>query len=242
MKFTNAYTSLANGSASHDQLWEIIMSVREGSGIEELRVLFHSESPPVIASLGYIAYEAGSAMQPLRNEVASLLGFSCPQVRSDAVICLAKCVSHEDRSILGGMMACLVDEDEFVHRSILSFVASQTAGLSKLIVALEEVCEIRPEPAFPYILDQLKQVRNQCSIPEIVGLLLKNDDPLVQRFGVGLACRATLIVDLNLLDMAGKCKDDSGRDYARIRRDLPVLGSATNARISEYSARRRRES
>ncbi|MCI5075540.1 hypothetical protein [Oricola sp.] len=202
------------GGGDYDLLWSLIGAVRNGFPVENLRPLLVSENPRITATAAYLAYELGSDMRPVLDDLVPLADHPGAQWRSDIIIAMTDCVGPDNLDALSRIMLAFDDPEPFVHRAAMNFVIG--AESLTLVHAVGEAAARFPGSPFETILSMLlgKRTRLDTRSLRMTDARLKqfidHDEPVVRRFGVGLAARPTYVVDIGRLEIARGCRDEEG--------------------------------
>ena len=202
------------GNGDYDLHWNLIGAIRDGFPVEKLRPLLTSDDPRVTATAAYLAYELGSAMRPVLDELIPLADHPGAQWRSDIIIAMTDCVEPNDFNALCRIMLALDDPEPFVHRSAMNFVIGATNR--SLANALTETARRLPGSPFETIhsllLGEARRLvpSSVCISTAKLSEFIAHEEPIVRRFGVGLAARPICVIDIERLEIARNCRDEEG--------------------------------
>ncbi len=193
---------------------DLCCAFRDGFPIENMRPLLVSDDARVTASAAFIAYELGSMMCPFLGELVALADHVDAQSRSDIIYALTECAGPDDLDALSRIMLAFDDRDPFVHRSAIQFVI--VASDRSVGSAVTEAARRFPRSPFEDVLFVLGEDRSRldsrweritaAKLTELIG----HEEAIVRRFGVGLAARPKLVVDVGFLEIARNCRDTQG--------------------------------
>lgn len=210
---------------------ELYGAFYKGFPIENLRPLLTSDEPEAVSTGSYLVYELGAIARPLVKEIAALLDNPEPQVRSDAIIALRECAGKEDGLALGNIFLKLDDPDPFVRRGAMGYV--RYSSVWQLKIAITEAGRMRPSTIFgEFSKNPLRYIR---ASKDQLEKLITNPNSIARRFGVGIACRAKLVIDKNYLDVADNCDDEEGLEFVRFTREQAFPRYAIYANIENIS-------
>ncbi len=235
----HALAGNGDGAIWHD----LCGALHKGLPVERIRPLFTSSNPCVIAGVAFIANELGRLMHPFMNELITLADDASAQVRSDVIYALSRCARSSDLNALSRIMLAFDDPDPFVHRAAIMFPV--TANDRALSCAVAESARRFPKSPFERILSLLQGGRDrlsphweQISTAKLTELI-NHDEAVVRRFGVGLAARPRLVVDVNFLEIAKGCEDSEGLAMIDHFTRSPKPTNARLARVAYVESRRR---
>lgn len=197
----------------------------KGYPIENLSQLITSKDDAVRATGSYLVYELGNKILPLIEEVAVLLDDPNPQIRSDIIIALTECCTWKHKEIQGKITLKLDDPDPFVHRAVIKYIMRQTHN-----IGIREAAKISPGTIFEEISDMVPKAT--IVTKELLTILINHSNPIVRRFGVGMALRARSIINAEYLDIAEECNDEEGIGMIKHIRELSTPMGAKVAYIN----------
>lgn len=209
---------------------ELYSAFRNGFPLENLRRLLVSDLDRARGLGAYLVYELGWLAHPLVQEIGELLQDSEPQVRSDAVYALTDCTHRYDGKILGQLLLLLDDSDPFVHRSVINFV--RYAEIWQLNLAINEAALVRPDSAFDTVI-KANCGRRSIVSRSLLKFLVSHQEPVVRRFGAGMAGRPRPIIDDNFLDIAEECNDNEGLRVINRLREFKTPTYAIQTRLND---------
>jgi len=223
------------GGGDYDLLWDLIRAIRNGFPVENLRPMLTSDDERVTATAAYLAYEIGSEMRPVLNELIPLAEHPGAQWRSDIIIAMTECVGPDDLDALSRIMLAFDDPDPFLHRAAIRFVIM--AGSRSLANAISEAAKRYPGTPFEDIYSLLRNGAGRYFSPDWSAIdegklreFIEHPAPVVRRFGAGLAARPKLVVDVELLEIARNCEDE---EALRILDHIMWSPMPTEARLAK---------
>lgn len=174
------------GALASDLLGELGKTVP----LESLRLLLTSASARTRAAGVFLATFQNQNIRSMVGELAALLGDDSPRIRFDAVECILRCSTRNDGDHLAQALFALDDEHEGVRMGAVQFV--RFAKDWQLKLARQHAALLRPQTAFLAIADISEQWRDVAS--NMIRAMLDHSEPVVRRYGLGLASRARLVV------------------------------------------------
>lgn len=222
--------TLAGTKTDYSQ--ELWSAFRNGFPIENLRPLLVSKNPEVTDLGAYLIYELGADVRCLLTDIVPLLDNADPQIRGSAVIALQECATKFDTTALGKVIELLDDPDPFVHRIVMRFIQYCEVGM--LIAGVNEAAVTQKGTIFeqfPRIIGSFFSRRaNQSStgLADVIDRLLRHENPVANRLGVGLATRPRLVADENLIDLAECVAEEECRNIVKwARKRAPKVYAIT---------------
>jgi hypothetical protein len=216
-------------------VWDLYSAFYKGFPIENLRPLLVSDDLDVSGSGALLANELGDRMGPLIDEVLALAEHTHTQARSDALYALQACARPCNVNALGRLVLALDDPGPFVHRAAMQFIIMARYRCVK--IGAEEAKRQRPTSPFQAIWSLIQESGNLKWSPEQItkdeiAEFIHHPAPVVRRFGVGLAARPKLVVDVELLDIARGCEDSEGVGMVDYILRSPLPSGARVARLT----------
>lgn len=175
-----------DGAVANDFLGELGRTVP----LERLRLLLTSDNAKTRGAGAFLATFQNQNISSMVGELAALLGDDNPRIRFDAVESILRCSTRDDGEHLAQALFALDDEHEFVRMGAVQFV--QFAKDWQLKLARQHAALLRPQTAFSAIADVSEQWRDDAS--GMIRAMLDHAEPVVRRYGCGLAGRARWVV------------------------------------------------
>ncbi|MGX9145791.1 hypothetical protein [Mesorhizobium sp. 128a] len=175
-----------DGTLANDLLGELGKTVP----LESLRLLLISDNAETRSAGAFIATFQNQNISSMVGELAALLGHDNPRTRFDAVECILRCSTREHGDHLARALFALADEHDGVRMGAVQFVSF--AKDWQLKFARQQAARLRPQTAFSAIEDVSGQWRDDAS--GMIRAMLDHAEPVVRRYGLGLASRARLVV------------------------------------------------
>jgi len=203
---------------------ELWAAFANGFPIDNLKPLLTSTDQKILGLGAYLIYELGAKARPLLDDIVPLLKNSDPQIRGSAIIAIEECATKFDTHALGKVMESLNDPDPFVQRITMRFI--QSCERNVLEVGIRKAAEMNPGTIFEELPGYLSKTvfcfRRLVPVSaEILESLLTHEDPVANRFGVGLATRPRLIVDVNFVTLASQLEDKECRNLVNWAMERP---------------------
>lgn len=180
---------------------DILPHFRRGFSFENLGLLLTSPHDVAQAHGAFISTFFYEELQPLLPELVSLLSSSITRTRFDTIEALQQCTTPKDGDALGRVLLCLDDEWHGVRWKTVSFISTATRG--QLQSAVKHAALLRPESAFTVIRNLFQVDMGKGTIQ----LLIESDDPILRRFGAGMAVRPRYVLLLEHVDMLTQSAD-----------------------------------
>jgi len=175
-----------DGSTANDFLGELGNTVP----LESLRLLLTSANARTRATGAFLATFQNQNISSMVGELAALLEDDNPRTRFDAVECILRCSTRKHGPYLGQALFALDDEHDGVRVGAIQFV--RFAKDWQLKFARQHAALLRPLTPFSAIAEISGQWRDDAS--GMVEAMLDHAEPVVRRYGLGLASRARLVV------------------------------------------------
>ncbi|MES0191522.1 HEAT repeat domain-containing protein [Mesorhizobium sp. LSJC264A00] len=175
-----------DGALANDLLGELGKTVP----LESLRLLLTSANAETRAAGAFIATFQNQNISSMVGELAALLGDSNPRTRFDAVESILRCSTRNDGQHLAQALFALDDYHDGVRMGAVKFV--RFAKDWQLKLARQHAALLRPQTPFSAIADISGQWRGDAS--GMIRAMLDHSEPVVRRYGLGLASRARLVV------------------------------------------------
>jgi hypothetical protein len=198
---------------------DILPHFRRGFSFENLRLLLISPHDEVQAHGAFISTFFFEELEPLLPDLVALLSSPVTRTRFDAIEALQQCTTTKDGDALGRVLLCLDDEWHGVRWKTVGFIS--TAARWQLQLAVKHAALLRQESAFTVIRDLFQMDMGRGTIQ----LLIESDDPILRRFGAGMAVRPRYVLLLEHVDMLTQSADPDLVTIAESARD-GILGSA----------------
>ncbi|MFD1986545.1 hypothetical protein ACFSOZ_29325 [Mesorhizobium newzealandense] len=197
-KSTNAMTGqemlerLLSPSYDHDDglANDFLGELGKSVPLESLRLLLTSANARTRAAGAFLATFQNQNISSMVGELAALLGDSNPCTRYDAVECILRCSTRNDGDYLAQALFALEDQHDGVRTGAVMFV--RFAKDWQLKLARQHAALLRPQTPFSEIADISGQWRDDAS--GMIRAMLDHSEPVVRRYGIGLASRARLVV------------------------------------------------
>jgi hypothetical protein len=175
-----------DGALANDLLGELGRTVP----LESLRLLLTSANARTRAAGAFMATFQNQNISSMLGELAALLGESNPRTRFDAVEAILRCSTRDHGEYLAQALFALDDAHDGVRMGAVQFV--RFAKDWQLKLAREHAALLRPRTAFSAISDISGEFRDDAS--GMIRTMLDHSEPVVRRYGLGLAGRARLVV------------------------------------------------
>lgn len=175
-----------NGALASDFLSELGKTVP----LESLRLLLISGNARTRATGAFLATFQNQNISSMVGELAALLADDNPRTRFDAVESILRCSTRGDGDYLAQALFALADEHEGVRMGAIQFV--RFAKDWQLKFARQRAASLRPGTPFSSIAEISGQWRDDAS--GTIRAMLDHAEPVVRRYGLGLAGRARLVV------------------------------------------------
>ncbi|TSE03902.1 hypothetical protein C1D09_025015 [Mesorhizobium intechi] len=175
-----------DGTLANDFLGELGKTVP----LESLRLLLTSANARTRATGAFLATFQNQNISSMVGELAALLGDDNPCTRFDAIECILRCSTREHGDHLARVLFALADEHEGVRMGAIQFV--RFAKDWQLKLARQHAALLRPQTPFSAISDISEQWRDDAA--GMIRSMLHHGEPVVRRYGLGLAGRARLVV------------------------------------------------
>jgi hypothetical protein len=175
-----------DGALANELLGELGRTVP----LESLRLLLTSVNARTRAAGAFMATFQNQNISSMVGELAALLGDDNPRTRFDAVESILRCSTRDHGDHLAQALFALDDEHEFVRMGAVLFV--RFAKDWQLKLARQHAALLRPQTAFSAIADVSEQWSEDAS--GMIRAMLDHAEPVVRRYGVGLAGRARWVV------------------------------------------------
>ncbi|KQZ14527.1 hypothetical protein ASD44_10925 [Mesorhizobium sp. Root554] len=186
-----------DGELSNDLLSEF----KRGFPIESLRPLLTSSNVHTQGSAAFIATFFWHELQPMLREIAALLESSETRIRFDAIEAIQQCTTGKDGEVLGRVLLCLDDDWHGVRWKTVGFIS--LAASWQLELAVKHAAILCPKSAFAVIRNQFRLDMDRKTIRS----LIQNDDPILRRFGAGMAVRPRCVLLLEHVDFLSQSAD-----------------------------------
>ncbi|RAZ90418.1 hypothetical protein DPM33_12895 [Mesorhizobium hawassense] len=175
-----------DGTLANDFLGELGKTVP----LESLRRLLTSANPRTRATGAFLATFQNQNISSMVGELAALLADDNPRTRFDAVESILRCSTRGQNDYLAQALFALDDEHPGVRMGAVQFV--RFAKDWQLKFARQRAASLRPQTPFSAIADITGQRRDDAS--GMIRAMLDHAEPVVRRYGLGLAGRARLVV------------------------------------------------
>lgn len=175
-----------DGTLANDFLGELGKTVP----LESLRLLLTSGNARTRATGAFLATFQNQNISSMVGELAALLADDNPRTRFDAVESILRCSTRGDGDHLAQALFALADEHEGVRMGAIQFV--RFAKDWQLKFARQRAASLRPQTPFSAIAGICEQWRNDTS--GTIRAMLDHAEPVVRRYGLGLAGRARFVV------------------------------------------------
>ncbi|CAN7500195.1 hypothetical protein LJR234_003631 [Mesorhizobium amorphae] len=175
-----------NGALANDFLGELGKTVP----LESLRLLLTSGNARTRATGAFLATFQNQNISSMVGELAALLADDNPRTRFDAVESILRCSTRGDGDYLAQALFALDDEHDGVRTGAIKFV--RFAKDWQLKFARQRAASLRPRTPFSAIAEISGQWRDDASAT--IRAMLDHAEPVVRRFGLGLAGRARFVV------------------------------------------------
>jgi hypothetical protein len=175
-----------DGTLANDFLGELGRTVP----LESLRLLLTSVNPRARATGAFLATFQNRNISSMVGELAGLLADEQPRTRFDAVESILRCSTRKDGHHLAQALFALDDKHEGVRMGAVQFVRYARDWPLKL--ARQHAAVLGPRTAFSAIDDIAGEWRGDPS--GMIRAMLDHAEPVVRRYGLGLAGRARLVV------------------------------------------------
>lgn len=175
-----------DGTLANDFLGELGNTVP----LESLRLLLTSGNARTRATGAFLATFQNQNTGSMVGELAALLGDDNPRTRFDAVESILRCSTREHGGHLAQALLALDDEHEGVRIGAIKLV--RFAKDWQLKLARQHAALLRPQTAFSAIADISGEWQDDPS--GMIRAMLDHAEPVVRRYGLGLAGRARLVV------------------------------------------------
>ncbi|WP_137933960.1 HEAT repeat domain-containing protein [Mesorhizobium comanense] len=197
-----------DGSLANDFLVELGRTVP----LEALRQLLTSADPRTQSTGAFLATFQNQNISAMVGDLAALLRHKNPQTRFDAVESILRCSTRDHGRYLAEALFALDDEDHGVRMGAIQFV--RFAKDWQLKLARRHAASLRPHTPFSTIADLTKEWHEDTS--GMIRAMLDHAEPMVRRYGLGLASRARLMVV------------DAFVEWAQASSDAEIAELATN--------------
>lgn len=175
-----------DGTLANDFLGELGKTVP----LESLRLLLTSANPRARATGAFLATFQNQNISSMVGDLAALLKHGNPRTRFDAVESILRCSTRRDGDHLAQALFALADKHKGVRMGAIEFV--RYAKDWQLKLARQRAAALRPQTPFSVIAEISGQWRNDAS--GLIRAMLDHAEPVVRRYGLGLAGRARLVV------------------------------------------------
>ncbi|RVD55691.1 hypothetical protein EN828_27100 [Mesorhizobium sp. M2D.F.Ca.ET.185.01.1.1] len=175
-----------DGTLANDFLGELGKTVP----FESLRLLLTSANPRTRATGAFLATFQNRNISSMVGELAALLADDNPRTRFDAVESILRCSTRAHGDYLAQALFALADGHEGVRMGAIRFV--RFAKDWQLKFARQRAASLRPQTSFSAIADITGQWEDDAS--GMIRAMLDHAEPVVRRYGLGLASRARLVV------------------------------------------------
>lgn len=175
-----------DGTLANDLLGELGNTVP----LESLRLLLTSANARTRAAGAFLATFQNQNISSMVGELAALLADDNPRIRFDAVESILRCSTRGHGDYLARALFALDDENRGVRTGAIEFV--RFAKDWQLKLARQRAASLRPQTPFSAIADISAQWRDDAS--GMIRAMLDHAEPVVRRYGLGLAGRARLVV------------------------------------------------
>lgn len=197
-KSTNAPTGpeilqlLLSSTDEHDGALasDLLVDLGRTVPLESLRLLLTSPNARTRAAGAFLATFQNQNISSMVSELAALLGDSNSRTRFDAVESILRCSTRDHGEYLAQALFALDDEHDAVRMGAVQFV--RFARDWQLRLARQHAALLKPQTAFSVISDISEQWRDDVSA--MIRKMLDHSEPVVRRYGLGLAGRARLVV------------------------------------------------
>ncbi len=159
--------------------------------LENLRLLLLSDNAATRGTGAFISTIMGSDrnLNFMIETLAALLDDPCPQVRFDVIESIRYFAEEKDGHVLGRILLHLDDPDQLVRYGVMK--AIQILEQEALLIAKDHAATLRPNSAFSEIAEMYSY--GEVS-PRVLRDMLGHPDPVLRRFGFGLAGRPRHVV------------------------------------------------
>ncbi|TGT64451.1 hypothetical protein EN802_32565 [bacterium M00.F.Ca.ET.159.01.1.1] len=175
-----------DGTLANDFLGELGKTVP----LESLRLLLTSANARTRATGAFLATFQNRNISSMVGELAALLADDNPRTRFDAVESILRCSTRAHGDYLAQALFALADGHEGVRTGAIRFV--RFAKDWQLKFARQRAASLRPQTSFSAIADITGQWEDDAS--GMIRAMLDHAEPVVRRYGLGLASRARLVV------------------------------------------------
>lgn len=175
-----------DGTVANDFLGELGRTVP----LESLRLLLTSPHARTRATGAFLATFQNQNISSMVGELAGLLADDNPRTRFDAVEGILRCSARDHGSYLAQALFALDDEHRGVRVGAIQFVCF--AKDWQLKFARRHAASLRPKTPFSAIAEISDEWRDDA--PGLIRAMLDHAEPVVRRYGLGLASRARLVV------------------------------------------------
>lgn len=188
-----------DGKLANDFLSELGKTVP----LESLRLLLTSGNGHTRAAGAFLATFKGREINAMISDLAGLLDDPGTRTRFDAAESIWNCSKQGDGEFLGRALLHLDDEHAGPRWGAIRSI--QCHGGWQLQLARKHAAQLRPKSSFSTILEIYPEYG--CVTPDIVESMLNHADPVVRRFGLGLAGQARRVVVDRFVEWAMKSSD-----------------------------------
>ena len=195
-----------DGGLANDLLREFF----RGYPVENLKLLIHSDLSSARGTASFIATELGLLAAPLLVDIASLLTQPTARSRYDALSALRACATYKDGWAIAIVLKCLDDPWPGVRMGAIDAV--RVGERQALIAGFNHLKSKDPESVYARFGKAFLKAERGNN--EVIVTLISDKDPIVRRFGVGLAARPRLVVDQTRLKLAATSIDPEVSEYA----------------------------
>jgi hypothetical protein len=158
--------------------------------LKSLRLLLTSPNARTRATGAFLATFQNHNISAMVGELAGLLADDNPRTRFDAVEGILRCSTRDHGPYLAQALFALDDEHLGVRVGAIQFV--RFAKDWQLKLARQHAASLRPETPFSAIAEISDERRGDA--PGLIRAMLDHAEPVVRRYGLGLASRARLVV------------------------------------------------
>ncbi|CAN5327368.1 hypothetical protein BH11PSE2_BH11PSE2_01560 [soil metagenome] len=184
--------------------FELLSAFNKGFPIDNLGRLFASGSVAVRCSAIFISTELQVPPRKFMRELAGCLDIDVPRARHDAIQALSNCSTWEDGWAIAAILLKLEDTYPSVRKCVVDEI--RTLPREQLEAGLRFLHRTQPDSIYATFLwahhrierGQLDELRK----------LIRHEDPVARRFGVGLALRPRLVVDETFVSVARDGADE----------------------------------
>lgn len=171
--------------------------------VESLRPLLISEQRHSRGSGAFIAAETLCDLHGMLGELVALLDDDSPRICADAIEAVGNAARWKDGEALGRLLLRLDHSSPLVRYKVIDFVRFWP------IWRFEQACRhaprIDPNPAFSQLAELVDGWRKK--MPGLVETMLLSPEPVIVRFGLGLAGRPYPTIVDRFLAQASQSND-----------------------------------